>query len=136
MALSRRRFVRLAALGTAATLTGPAACGAGGAADAADVAARRALARPDLLDVLGPEQVRAIGARYRAMVPAEADADALVAALQGRFPRLAALVGQAPPPPAERSRRDFDEGRTVEVEGWVLSLTEARQCALYSLGAA
>ncbi len=133
MALSRRRFLRLAALGTAATLTGPAACGAGAADDAG---VRRALARPDLLDVLGPEQVRAIGARYRAMVPAEGDAEALIAALRGSFPRLATLARRPPPPPAEQSRRDFEEGRTVEVDGWVLSVTEARQCALYSLGAA
>jgi hypothetical protein len=30
-------------------------------------------------------------------------------------------------------RRDFDTGRTVLVNGWVLSATEARQCALFSL---
>ena len=28
---------------------------------------------------------------------------------------------------------DFDDGRTVVVDGWILSATEARQCALYSL---
>jgi hypothetical protein len=30
-------------------------------------------------------------------------------------------------------QRDFAEGRTVLLDGWVLSVTEARQCALYSL---
>ena len=30
---------------------------------------------------------------------------------------------------------DFEAGRTVLVSGWVLSQTEARQCALYSLSA-
>jgi hypothetical protein len=28
---------------------------------------------------------------------------------------------------------DFAAGRTVVVDGWVLSVTEARQCALFSL---
>jgi hypothetical protein len=29
--------------------------------------------------------------------------------------------------------RDFADGHTVLVDGWVLSVTEARQCALFSL---
>jgi hypothetical protein len=32
-------------------------------------------------------------------------------------------------------RRDFVDGRTVEIDGWLLSLTEARQSALFSLSA-
>ncbi len=35
----------------------------------------------------------------------------------------------------ERIRRDFAESRVVTPAGWVLSRTEARQCALYSLTA-
>ena len=31
-----------------------------------------------------------------------------------------------------RVRADFIEGRTVQINGWILSLTEARQCALFS----
>lgn len=34
---------------------------------------------------------------------------------------------------AKKVQSDFDEGRIVRVKGWVLSLTEARQCALFSL---
>ena len=34
-----------------------------------------------------------------------------------------------------RIRRDFVSGTTVEVEGWVLSVTEARLCALVALAA-
>jgi hypothetical protein len=33
----------------------------------------------------------------------------------------------------EKIKNDFDEGKTVTVNGWVLSVTEARQCALFSL---
>ena len=28
---------------------------------------------------------------------------------------------------------DFRENRTIMIDGWMLSITEARQCALYSL---
>ena len=60
-------------------------------------------------------------------------APALRAALRGRHPLFARLLGPPHVTPAEQVRRDFAEGRTVEVQGWVLSVTEARQCALYSL---
>ncbi len=30
-------------------------------------------------------------------------------------------------------KQDFETGKIVIVKGWVLSITEARQCALYSL---
>ncbi|HVH66421.1 MAG TPA: hypothetical protein VM716_00990 [Gemmatimonadales bacterium] len=75
-------------------------------------------AQPDLLAVLGPEWVRAIGLRYREMAPAEDPLQAL------RVPHAAV---------ASLVREDFVAGRTVLVHGWVLSVTEARQCALFSL---
>ena len=141
MVMHRRLFLRIAALGTAALLTGivgraAVRDGAGdGATDAADDDPHL-LALPDLLDVLGAERVRAIGRRYRELVPAERDAAALRAALRAGRPLLAGLRGMPRVAPAELVRRDFAEGRTVEVGGWVLSRTEARQCALYSLRSA
>ena len=33
----------------------------------------------------------------------------------------------------EKVKQDFETGNTILVNGWVLSITEARQCALYSL---
>jgi hypothetical protein len=36
----------------------------------------------------------------------------------------------------EKIVRDFAESRTVIVDGWVLSVTEARQCAAYSISQA
>jgi hypothetical protein len=82
-----------------------------------------AAAYPDLLAMLGPEPVRAIGVQYRRLVPAENDRIRLRAAILAvREPSIAASV-----------RRDFDAGRTVLLNGWVLSATEARQCALFSL---
>lgn len=92
----------------------------------------KALARPALLSMLGdPGRVRELGRRYRAAVPAEDDREALVAALQSE-------LGSGPPFTVdsrleEQVRADFAAGRTVTLKGWVLSRTEARQCALFSL---
>jgi len=33
----------------------------------------------------------------------------------------------------DKVKSDFEKGNTVNVKGWVLSETEARQCAVYSL---
>ncbi|HTI04540.1 MAG TPA: hypothetical protein VL549_04445 [Gemmatimonadales bacterium] len=74
------------------------------------------LAHPTLLAVLGTDAVHAIGQAYRARVPTERERG-----------RLAALVR------AGHVQSDFVAGRTVVIHGWVLSVTEARQCALFSL---
>jgi len=74
-----------------------------------------AAAHFDLLTVLGPERVRDIGVQYRRLVPEESD-------WMHRSGPIATMV-----------RRDFETGRTVLVNGWVLSVTEARQCASFSL---
>lgn len=93
--------------------------------------AEQLLARPGLLDLLGDEAlVRRLGAHYRSAFPAEGEAKAL---------RAAVLAGKSPgvslPEHLEtRIRDDFRDGRTVVLEGWVLARTEARQCALCSLG--
>jgi len=106
--MNRRDFLRISALG-AAVLTVPAR---------EDATA----AHPDLVAVLGPDPVRAIGAQYRRLVPAENDRLRLRAAILAPRMSIAAMV-----------RRDFETGRTVLVNGWVLAATEARQCALFSL---
>ena len=71
--------------------------------------------------MLGPDRVREIGTRYRAATPRENTADALRTALSNSS--------------REKIRDDFEAGRTIVVDGWVLSITEARQAALFSLGA-
>jgi hypothetical protein len=124
--MDRRRFLRVAAAGAAAGLTST-GCAPGAAYDDG------ALARPDVLAALGPSHVRAIGEAYREQVPAERDAESLREAIAASTPWSSRLPWSAPPPLAARVRSDFEDGRTVVVGGWVLSLTEARQCALYSL---
>lgn len=93
-----------------------------------------ALARPRLLDMLhDSEIVRALGAKYREVVPAERDTPALTQAILGAaWPATPSALRQHMD---ERVQRDFDAGQTIRLDGWILSVTEARQCALYSLQA-
>ena len=124
MTLDRRRFLQLSALGIVAAVA-DSACSA--SSDRPDAA----VDRPQLLAMLGPERVRQLGAHYRASTPSENTVDALSAALssglglQIPFLKNGSLDGQI--------RDDFAAGRTVVVDGWVLSVTEARQAALFSL---
>jgi hypothetical protein len=124
MTLDRRRFLQLTAAGMVASLT-DSACTRGTGEDA------QALAQPALLEMLGAEGAREIGTQYRATVPKENTAAALRAAISSsqhqKFPWIWRRSIE------ERIRDDFAAGRTVVVSGWVLSETEARQCALYSL---
>jgi hypothetical protein len=125
MTMDRRRFVQVASAGMVAALT------SWGCADNPEHV--RELARPALLEMLGPERTREIGTAYRAAAPQESTAAALRSAIYSSRSGWFAL----------RSNRsidaqvhdDFETGRTVLVSGWVLSQTEARQCALYSLSA-
>jgi hypothetical protein len=123
MTLDRRQFVKVAASALIA--------GATTAACASDNTDPRALAHPDLVEMLGADRVRVLGARYRANMPSENSAVFLRAALSGAAPsRHLPWIHKSI---ADRVRDDFAAGRTVLVDGWVLSVTEARQCALASL---
>ena len=123
--IGRRDFLRRSAAGAVAL----AAVGCGTRAAEDD----RALARPEILTALGPGPVRAIGTQYRALTPAERDAAALRQAIHASRPWRARLFGGAGPSPAALVRDDFANGHVVVIDGWVLSVTEARQCALFSI---
>jgi hypothetical protein len=126
MTLDRRRFLQVTAVAAVASLASS-AC----APDTADDA--QALAKPTLIEMLGAERVRKIGTEYRAAVPTENTAAALRAAISSSQHRTFPWIsGESI---EEQIRDDFGGGRTVVVSGWVLSETEARQCALYSLSA-
>lgn len=122
--LDRRRFLQLSVLGVIATV-------ADSACSASDNRDDTTVDHPALLAILGPERVRQLGARYRAATPNENTAQALRAAISsGRrlrmpFIRSASIDGQI--------RDDFEKGRIAVVDGWLLSVTEARQAALFSL---
>ncbi len=79
-----------------------------------------------------PDGARNIGARYLSLVPAEGDQRHLVNLLAKGAPGLMARE-EARALLQNAVREDFDQGRTVELNGWVISRTEARLCALASL---
>lgn len=123
--MNRRRFIGMTAAG-AVSLVGAAS----GRDD--EYFALMTLAHPQLIDVLRDERVvHNLGLRYRERVPAEDNAGALAQAIRADLPSTASA-----PPCAlvrEQVQREFARGRTVTLNGWVLSVTEARQCALFSL---
>jgi hypothetical protein len=78
------------------------------------------------------ELASAVGERYVARYPEEADRDKLVEAMLGgpleeqRLQELPQLIAAA-------VRRDFEPGEVVTLRHWRLSRTEGRLCALVSL---
>ena len=123
--LDRRHFLRLAGA-TAVALAGT-DCTRGSDYDSTS------MARPALLDALSAPAVRAIGNRYRALNRDEAESKTLQSAIRGARPLTTRLFGAPPASLESLVKADFENGRTIVIDGWVLSLTEARQCALYSL---
>src|SRR5687767_10652667 len=118
--LDRRQFLTATAAGAALTLVG---------APRAELDATSVLhdlAHPELLGALGASTVRQIGEAYRALVPDESDRASLETALR-------AELHKARSSKEDPVRADFAAGRVIVVRDWVLSRTEARQCALFSL---
>ena len=125
MMMDRRRFLEVTAAGMVAAVT------TWGCAD--NPGNVRDLAQPALLEMLGAERTREIGRRYRASAPAENTADALRSAITAS--RRRGFAGRFHRSIDAQVHDDFSAGRVVMVDGWILSVTEARQCALYSLTA-
>ena len=119
----------------------PMALAAGRAGAAVPPATSAGAAVADRLRALvpAPDSARLIGRAYLAGYPDESGDDATLARLI-----LADLGGGDPRAPlpvdtrrlretiAARVREDFRHGRTARVEGWILSRTEARLCALWA----
>ncbi len=80
-----------------------------------------ALAEPQSLSFIWDvKTINDIGNQYRAINPEESGQRSLVKLLRTA-------------PTDEAVANDFATGKTVIVDGWILSLTEARQCALASI---
>jgi hypothetical protein len=127
--MRRRRFLVLA--GSALALAG-----IPGTALAFRIRSRTPLlVRTGLVDVMGDEEeVLRIGTVYRKAFPEEDDPGVL----EGELLRSAGTAGFLPDRFLERALahrvvREFERGETVEVDGWILSRTEARRSALLSL---
>ena len=82
------------------------------------------------------EAARAIGLRYLSQTPEDHDRDALAERILASVSNeaidalpLATLRSKF----QQRFASDFDRGETVLIDGWVLSRTEVRLCALLAL---
>lgn len=124
--VTRRRFLALAAslAGTALPASSVAASAFGPTALA--LAANSA------------RSARAVGRAYLAATPNERAADALVERLTARLPAgRASLASDSDVELRAQLHRaieqDFAAERTVQLDGWLLSQTEARLCALTAL---
>jgi hypothetical protein len=79
---------------------------------------------------------RSLGRAALGALPGATTAPALAAAVLGDLPAGTRLADTSDDDlrslVATRVREDFDAGQTVQVDGWILSCTEARLCALAS----
>jgi hypothetical protein len=123
--MKRREFIGMAAAGAAGAIRTVTAV-----ESVRDPYAK--LAAPRVLGILRNHQLaRELGMRYRATTPREDSARALADVILADLePDRAKPLGTQLD---ERICQDFAAGRTVTLDGWILALTDARQCALYSL---
>lgn len=95
------------------------------------------LLRPEVLARFCDEkEICAIGKSYRSLVPVEDNKKKLEELIltnnDGKKEStesksaISTLI-------EEKIRQDFEQGRTVVADGWIISETEARQCALVSI---
>ena len=126
--MKRKEFIQLSAFATAAIrLPLLNSCNA--------PVSDQAMAQLNFLSRLFDEQtIKTTGASYLQKIPAEKSHNKLVQLLADG----SSIAGSSDESAIhqyleEKIKKDFDEGKTVMVNGWVLSVTEARQCALFSL---
>jgi hypothetical protein len=127
--LQRRQFIQLSVLGSAAIgITGI------GCSKRHSVS-YDVLGKPEeLAQICDLKTLKEIGMAYRLQTGSEMDADKLVTLLltdSAGHPVSSALDNAFFQTLMSRKiNRDFETGNIVIVKGWVLAVTEARQCAL------
>jgi len=88
------------------------------------------LAQPhSLASILELKDLKELGRAYRKQVPSESGARAIADVLLEELPDDKLEFATAL---ENLIKKDFDQGNTIEINGWILSKTEARQCALLS----
>jgi hypothetical protein len=124
--MERRTFVRLSAY-TAMALTLPMvdSCSSG----STEKATSQPLFFSHLVDA---GTIKETGKTYRKVTPAEDNKATLTELLIGKNnPQADSKTIQSLLD--DHVKQDFTTGKTIMIKGWVLSITEARQCALYSI---
>lgn len=119
---TRRQCVAALAVALGAVLTGFSRLGGG---------APVGLLTQDLAQIFRGNRLsaaQAVGREYLRCFPAEADKALLASRICG--PGDGDGFRLTRPWLSRQTRQDFEAGRVVELQGWVLSATEARLCAL------
>ncbi len=83
-----------------------------------------------LRNILNSKTLHKVGNDYLEKAPNEASKRTLVEHLTTDASSDTTLVPQLM---EQQIKRDFNTGNTVMINGWLLSITEARQCALLAL---
>jgi hypothetical protein len=127
--MQRRKFIQVSAVGTSAIVITGISC------KGSHPAFYNVLDKPGQLSIICDlNTIREIGMAYRLQTPAENNADRLAELLSADSVGntvssssddlfIQSLINQ-------KIKHDFETGNTVIVKGWVLTVTEARQCAL------
>jgi len=90
----------------------------------------RALALPgSLTPIMDSKELKELGLVYRSLIPDESRERTVAKRL---MEKLSADDNAFTTSLDEVIKKDFAEGNIIEVRGWILSKTEARQCALFS----
>ncbi len=126
--MKRRNFIQLSAFATAAvSLPLLHSCNSS--------ATEKAIAQPVFLSCFFDEHmINDTGKAYLQKAPGESNENKLVQLLADNN-----TIANSTDKKAiheyldEKIKQDFKAGNTVLVKGWVLAVTEARQCALFSL---
>ncbi len=125
--MERKDFIMLSAY-TAAALMMPFSQGC--SASATD----KAISEPAFLShILDVKNIRATGEAYLKQSPAENDKSKLMGLLMSDVALKGASTESIHSFFDKKSQQDFEKGDTTVVNGWILSVTEARQCALFAL---
>ena len=126
--MKRRDFIQLSAF-AAAAISFPLlhSCNA--------LATEQAMSQPLFLSRLFDENmIKDAGETYLKNTPSENDEDKLVQLLANNNNIANSSDEKAIHQYLDKKiQQDFETGNTVMVKGWILAVTEARQCALFSL---
>ena len=126
--MQRRIFIKLSAYGTAA-LSIPLlnSC--------SEPLINKAVAEPRFLShIFDIKTMIEAGQAYIKQVPGEGNKNKLTKLLSEDIPVTGSINTDFIHTYMDNKvRQDFQAGKTIIVDGWILSVTEARQCALFSL---
>lgn len=130
--MQRRQFLQLTAMGGTVILFTGMSC------NGRHQASYDVLGKPETLaQICDLKTLKEIGMAYRAQTVSESDADKLAALLltdsAGRPVASAHDPSFIQSLMSKKISHDFEAGNIVIVKGWILSITEARQCALLFL---